>query len=274
MFQYFYTIAFPVILMVSACGPKTQISERRPISQDKNPSTQSPSTQNPSTQPNVDTIALPESPNTRIPKAANEYAADKWFSGKNSSAEFFNCLQTNGVDHYIATYNPNLTGGSDVDFHLDVAERSGMGLSAYYAWNNETGLTDYHIDQFINKISQFPIHYIFIDIETAAGRNTDDYVYELYQRVCVQEGFSCGIYTNYGGMSNANYPKSYKTPLNEMPLWFADGSRVHEPNRQFDSPFYGWDESHGRQIYINETYCDEVVDISVFEPGFFSGVAI
>ncbi|MBP9706050.1 MAG: hypothetical protein KBD78_00295 [Oligoflexales bacterium] len=207
-----------------------------------------------------------------INRAKTFVAVDKWFAYKNSKVSFFECLKKTGVDQYIATFNANLLGGTTPDFHLTNAEKAGLDLSVYYAWNNETGLSADNIEIFLETIKNFDIQHVFIDIETPAGKNTDDHVYELYQSVCVEAGYDCGVYTNHWGMSNAKYPLKPKTPLSTLPLWYADGSNSVIPVRYFKDPFRGWKQSHGRQTFLNDKLCGQMIDVSVFDKSIFGNI--
>ncbi len=196
-------------------------------------------------------------------------AVDKYFSG-DSSASFFSCLAQNGVDAYIATYNSGLTGGTNVDTHLKKAQAAGLKLSAYFAFNSEDDLRSSTIDDFLKKIRPFPISTVWLDIETSA-RNIDELTGNWYEKVCKDAGYQCGVYTNYGGMSAASYPKTYQAPLDAMYLWFAIWDELPNPSYDVGS-FYGWTNSHAKQ-FANGRLCNTEVDMNAFDASLFGGNA-
>lgn len=203
----------------------------------------------------------------QVSRSQMTIGVDKYFSG-GSSSSFFSCLARQNVHVYIATYNTGLPGGSAVDTHLRNAQAAGLELSAYFAFNSASDLSDSAIQDFLRRIRPFPIKTVWLDIERPAN-NIDSLASNWHQKICVEAGYSCGVYTNFGGMSAANYPKSYRAPLEKMYLWFALWDNRVTPNADVGN-FYAWQKSHGKQ-FANGQACGTEIDANAFEPQVFNG---
>ncbi len=203
----------------------------------------------------------------QVSRSQMSIGVDKYFSG-GSSSSFFSCLAKQNVHVFIATYNTGLAGGSAVDTHLRNAQAAGLDLSAYFAFNSASDLSDSAIQDFLRRIRPFPIKTVWLDIERPAS-NIDSLTSNWHQKVCVEAGYRCGVYTNFGGMSAANYPKSYRAPLEKMYLWFALWDNRVTPNAEVGN-FYAWQKSHGKQ-FANGQVCGTEIDANAFEPQVFTG---
>lgn len=199
------------------------------------------------------------------------FALDKYFANGYSSESFFACIRDKGVERYVATYNTQIPNGMIIRPHLDKALNAGLKLDVYYAYNGSGGLTDTAIDRFLAEVDGYPIERVWIDIESY----TPDFhnkMSHLKHRICDEPGYACGVYTNYYGMGQAGFYSAWQPigELNTLPLWFASGNGVFNPNVSYLSGgFFGWYESSGNQLHLDSYACGTNIDVSVFNRSLF-----
>lgn len=185
-----------------------------------------------------------------------------------SPASFYNCLKQNEILHFIAGYNSGNTNGTYVGALISQAKAAGLSVSAYYAFNGGSSLSNRSIDTILSQVRGKGITKVCLDIKQNAGG--DGNVRNFYQRVCVNAGYSCGTYTNHGGMSASGLGASDMAQFAKLPLWYADESHFMDPSKSLGN-FYDWTQSHGRQIYLSATMCGTSVDLSIMENSLLNG---